>query len=94
MKKKGEINYNGKQHWTVYISESKSNPKKAEMFVDAGIFTVWGIYCIIKLCDYIEFLRKAHDKAHDKEIDAIMEILKDHKESIEKIIKGGGESWT
>lgn len=57
-----------------------------------SFISLWYIYCIIKLCDYIEFLRKAHDK----EIDAIMETLKDHKESIEKIIKAisGGESWT
>lgn len=40
MKKKGEINYNGKQHWTVYVAESRLDPRKAEMFIDADVFTV------------------------------------------------------
>lgn len=48
-----------------------------------SVVSLWSIYCIIKLCEYIEFLRKAHDE----EIDAIMNTLKNHKEIIESFIK-------
>lgn len=55
-----------------------------------SVVSLWCIYSIIKLCDYIEILRKAHEE----EINAIMKTRRDHKESIEKIIKAisGGES--
>lgn len=48
-----------------------------------SVISLWCIYCIIKLCDYIEFLRKAHED----EINAIMKTLKNHKEMIESFIK-------
>lgn len=48
-----------------------------------SVISLWSVYSIIKLCEYIESLRKAHDE----EIDAVMNTLKNHKEVMESLIK-------